>query len=190
MYCNTADPTAVRFSSPMRRSTSESPMSWLALQPPAVWREFRLRLSPAEKAKLPWQWRGWRARPAQLAPEGDWRVWLILAGRGFGKTRAGAEWVREQVESNRAGRIALVGETLADVRDVMIEGESGLLAISPPDMMPLYEPSKRRLSWPNGAIAKGGVKVSHRGGVKGDHPGGCAAFLFLGAAVAEPCDAR
>ena len=137
----------------MQMLTNESPMSWLASQPPAMWREFLARLSPPEKAKLPHQWRGWRARPNQLAPEGDWRVWLILAGRGFGKTRAGAEWVREQVEGNRVGRIALVGETLADVRDVMIEGESGLLAISPPHAMPLYEPSKRRLSWPNGAVA-------------------------------------
>src|SRR5215212_11292226 len=137
----------------MQLSTNESPMNWLASQPREVWGEFLGRLSAQEKAKLPHQWRGWRARPNQLAPEGDWRVWLILAGRGFGKTRAGAEWVREQVESNRAGRIALVGETLADVRDVMIEGESGLLAISPPHALPLYEPSKRRLSWPNGAVA-------------------------------------
>jgi phage terminase large subunit-like protein len=137
----------------MQTLINESPMNWLASQPREAWQEFLARLSPPEKAKLTHQWRGWRARPNQLAPDGDWRVWLILAGRGFGKTRAGAEWVREQVESNRAGRIALVGETLADVRDVMIEGESGILAISPPHAMPLYEPSKRRLSWPNGAVA-------------------------------------
>ena len=137
----------------MEISTNESPMNWLASQPPAAWQSFLARLKPAEKQELLYQWRGWRARPNQLAPEGAWRVWLILAGRGFGKTRSGAEWVREQIESNRVGRIALVGETSADVRSVMIEGESGILAISPPGRMPLYEPSKRRLIWPNGAVA-------------------------------------
>jgi phage terminase large subunit-like protein len=80
-------------------------------------------------------------------------VWLLLAGRGFGKSRTGAEWVRAEVESSRRKRIALVGRTAADVRDVMIEGESGILAISPPWFKPVYEPSKRRLTWPNGAIA-------------------------------------
>lgn len=80
-------------------------------------------------------------------------MWLILAGRGFGKTRSGAEWVRAQVESGRRRRIALVGETAADARAVMVEGESGLLAIAPAWMRPRYEPSRRRLVWPNGAIA-------------------------------------
>ncbi len=97
----------------------------------------------------------WRsvARPTQTAPDGRWKVWLLLAGRGFGKTRSGAEWVREQIEGGKARRMALVGPTAADVRDVMVEGESGLLAISPPWCRPVYEPSKRRLTWPNGAIA-------------------------------------
>ena len=99
-----------------------------------------------------YDWPFW-ARPNQLPPQGDWRVWLLLAGRGFGKSRTGAEWVREQVESGRSRRIALVAPTAADVRDVMIEGESGLLAICPPWNMPVYESSKRRLTWPNGAIA-------------------------------------
>src|SRR5579871_3925327 len=93
------------------------------------------------------------ARPSQLPPPGDWRIWLLLAGRGFGKTRSGAEWVRAQVETGSAKRVALVAPTAADARDVMVEGESGLLAIAPEDNRPLYEPSKRRLSWPNGAIA-------------------------------------
>jgi phage terminase large subunit-like protein len=97
----------------------------------------------------------WRrhARPKQLPPEGNWRVWLIRTGRGWGKTRAAAEWVRAEVESGRRGRIALVGRTAADVRDVIVEGESGLLAVCPPWKRPDYEPSKRRLTWPNGAIA-------------------------------------
>ena len=79
-------------------------------------------LTDEEKLKVMWDWSLW-ARPKQLAPEGDWRVWLILAGRGFGKTRSGAEWVRQQVVSNTSRRIALVGATAADVRDTMIEGE-------------------------------------------------------------------
>ena len=93
-----------------------------------------------------------QARPAQLAPDGNWRVWLILAGRGWGKTRTGAEWVRSLVAAG-CGRVALVGATAADVRETMIEGESGILSISPNNDRPIYEPSKRRLTWPNGAIA-------------------------------------
>lgn len=94
-----------------------------------------------------------RARLAQRPPEGGWRTWLALAGRGWGKTRCGAEWVRSLVEARQARRLALVAPTAADVRDVMVEGESGLLAVSPPWCRPRYEPSKRRLTWPNGAIA-------------------------------------
>lgn len=109
-------------------------------------------LTPQQAAAIYYDWRTW-ARPNQLPPEGDWRIWLLLAGRGFGKTRTGAEWVRAEVESGRRGRIALVAPTAADGRDVMVEGESGILAISPPWFRPLYEPSKRRLTWPNGAIA-------------------------------------
>lgn len=97
----------------------------------------------------------WRlhARPSQKIPEGDWRIWLILAGRGFGKTRTGAETIRHWALSNQARRIALIGDTQEDVRDIMIEGESGLLAIHPSDDRPHYESSKRRLTWKNGTIA-------------------------------------
>ena len=104
------------------------------------------------KRAVLYDWTVW-ARPAQLAPPGDWRVWLILAGRGFGKTRSGAEWIRQQVENGRVGRIALVGATAADVRDTMIEGESGLLRVFPDEVRPRYEPSKRRVTFANGAIA-------------------------------------
>jgi phage terminase large subunit-like protein len=98
-------------------------------------------------------WPFW-ARPEQLPPpEDDWRVWLMLAGRGFGKTRAGAEWVRGIAESDGAARIALVGATLGEARSVMVEGESGLLAIAPPEQRPVWEPSLRRLRWPGGAEA-------------------------------------
>ena len=93
------------------------------------------------------------ARPNQLPPPGDWQVWLLLAGRGFGKTRTLAEWVCQQAASGQAGRIAVVAATAADARDVLVEGQSGILTVSPPWFRPVYEPSKRRLTWPNGAIA-------------------------------------
>jgi phage terminase large subunit-like protein len=109
-------------------------------------------LSREQAERLRYDW-AYRARPEQLPPPGDWRVWLLLAGRGFGKTRTGAETVRTRVASGLARRIALVGPTAADVRDVMVEGESGLLAIAPPWDRPVYEPSKRRLTWPSGAVA-------------------------------------
>ncbi len=101
------------------------------------------------------EYREWEeyARPEQLPPPGDWRVWLILAGRGWGKTRAEVEWLRMQMESGRCKRMAIVGRTAADVRDVMVEGESGILEKSRPNFRPRYEPTKRRLTWPNGAIA-------------------------------------
>jgi phage terminase large subunit-like protein len=94
-----------------------------------------------------------RARLAQRPPDGDWRTWLMLAGRGFGKNRAGSEWVRSLVESGKARRVALVAATAADARDTIVEGESGILAVCPPWDRPCYEPSKRRLTWANGAIA-------------------------------------
>lgn len=98
---------------------------------------------------------GWRskARPSQLPPEGDWNGWLIKAGRGYGKTWVGANWTNELAETGAAGRIALVAPTAADARDTMVEGQSGILATAPPWFRPVYEPSKRRVIWPNGAVA-------------------------------------
>ncbi|WP_174274342.1 terminase large subunit domain-containing protein, partial [Sphingomonas bacterium] len=92
-------------------------------------------------------------RVAQAPPEGDWRTWLIMAGRGYGKTRAGAEWVRERAENDGRVRIALVAATLAEARAVMVEGETGLLAIAPDDNRPRFEPSNRKLIWRDGAQA-------------------------------------
>ena len=109
-------------------------------------------LSDEQKSQMLWDWTVW-ARPKQLPPDGSWRVWLILAGRGFGKTRTGAEFIRREVNAGRANHIALVGATAADVRDTMIEGESGLLRVFPPDQRPHYEPSKRRVTFHNGASA-------------------------------------
>jgi len=95
-------------------------------------------------------WCAW-GRPEQIAPEGDWRAWLFLGGRGAGKTRAGAEWVSAQARYRRAGRIALIAPTFHDVREVMIEGHSGLRSM--PDERPAYEAARKRLSWTNGAQA-------------------------------------
>jgi phage terminase large subunit-like protein len=94
------------------------------------------------------------ARAKQLPPTGEWNTWMLLAGRGFGKTRSGAEWVRDCVShASEKLRIALVGRTPADVRDVLIEGKSGILNITPVWDRPHYEPSKRRITWPNGCTA-------------------------------------
>ena len=97
-------------------------------------------------------WRGELARPEQLPPEGDWTTWVFMAGRGAGKTRSGSEWIHQQVRDG-VRRIALVGATAADARDVMVEGESGILATASQMSLPRYEPSRRRLTWSNGAIA-------------------------------------
>ena len=97
---------------------------------------------------LLYDWSFW-ARPNQLTPPGQWITWLILAGRGYGKTRTGAEWVRQQVKKYRY--VNLIGATADDARDIMIEGESGILSICPPSERPKYLASKRRLEWPNGA---------------------------------------
>lgn len=104
-------------------------------------------------------WQLW-ARPDQMPPKGDWTTWLVLGGRGAGKTRTGAEWIKALVHGRdpfactRYGRLALVGETFGDARDVMVEGVSGLLAVHSKSERPDWQPSRRRLVWPNGAIAQ------------------------------------
>lgn len=117
-------------------------------------------LSEEEQAELRWHWAFW-ARDNQRAPDGLWNTWLVLAGRGFGKTRMGSEWIRENVCGStpmsagpaRWGRIALVAETAADARDVMVLGDSGILACHPKDFRPDWSPTNRCLTWPNGAKA-------------------------------------
>lgn len=93
-------------------------------------------------------------RPAQLPPPGNWRIWLIMAGRGWGKTLAIVQWAIHQARALPKSRGALVAATEADARDVLVEGESGILNVAPPDFMPEYEPSKRRLTFPNGSTAR------------------------------------
>ena len=115
--------------------------------------ELARQLAPHEIAALgSWYWEGW-ARDAQLPPKEQWRTWLISAGRGFGKTRAGAEWVRDVARADGKARIALVGASLTEVRNVMVEGDSGVLAAAPGALAPVFEPSLRKLTWENGAIA-------------------------------------
>ncbi len=116
------------------------------------WQQFLADLTPEEEEELAWSWRMWR-RPNQTAPLGDWAIWYLRAGRGFGKTRTGGETTRERVESGLARYIGIVAPTAGDARDVMIEGESGLLSCFPPWHRPKYEPSKRRVTFHNGAVA-------------------------------------
>jgi phage terminase large subunit-like protein len=118
------------------------------------------RLSRSEMAFLLKDWPTF-AHEHQLPPGGDWAVWLMMGGRGAGKTRAGAEWIRARAlghgwtgEAGPAGRIALVGETYQDVREVMIEGVSGILSVHPKAERPQWNPSRRRLEWRTGAVAQ------------------------------------
>lgn len=116
-------------------------------------------LSENAQAAFPFLFDVWGMQKHQLPPEGDWTTWLILGGRGAGKTRAGAEWIRAKVEGSTplepgaCKRVALVGATLDEARDVMVHGESGIIACSPPDRRPVWNQSRRMLIWPNGAEA-------------------------------------
>lgn len=124
--------------------------SWLQSQPQAAKDKFIASLSDAELLHLQYDWDFW-ARDKQTLPTQPFFIWLILAGRGFGKTRTGAETVRKWVRTNQY--VNLIGATADDARDIMIEGESGILAICPNDERPQYVASKRRLEWQNGAIS-------------------------------------
>jgi len=114
--------------------------------------EFYLSLSPEALASLKYDWDFW-SRPNQLPPEGDWNTWVVMAGRGFGKTRMGSEWIRSLAHKYPGCRIALVAETAADARDVMIKGDSGLLSVDPTLDDDCWSPTNRCLTWPNGSRA-------------------------------------
>lgn len=141
------------------RHALKSGAEWLACAPQSVQDSFLNELSEEALLALPWLFEFW-ALEHQLPPEGDWRTWVIMGGRGAGKTRAGSEWVRAQVEGarprepGRARRVALVGETIEQVREVMVFGESGILACSPPDRRPEWQATRKQLVWPNGAVAQ------------------------------------
>lgn len=112
-------------------------------------------LDGIDPEELLWDWSMW-GRPEQIPPRDDsWDVGLFLAGRGAGKTRSAAEWVRDRAKDSTQGplRFLLVARTAADVREVLVEGESGILSVSPPSEKPEYKPSIRRLEWPNGSVA-------------------------------------
>ena len=145
--------------STLTRSDVRSGAALVASAPVAAQRDFLDALSEAELLALPYLFDFW-ALDHQVPPEGDWRTWVILGGRGAGKTRAGAEWVRSMVEGSRpkdegaARRVALIGETIEQTREVMVFGESGVLACSPPDRRPEWIAGRRMLVWPNGAEAR------------------------------------
>ncbi|MEM8728407.1 MAG: terminase family protein [Pseudomonadota bacterium] len=131
----------------------------VASAPAAQRNEFFEGLSEGALCALPYLFEFW-ALPHQLPPDGVWKSWVVMGGRGAGKTRAGAEWVRSRVEGAKpadagpARRLALIGETFDQVRDVMIFGDSGIMACSPPDRRPEWKAGERKLIWHNGAEAQ------------------------------------
>ena len=144
-------------------STPRKPKSLAALiasQPRGEIEKLINGLSPNALAALPYLFEVWAMGGHQLAPPQDWSTWLILGGRGAGKTRAGAEWVRSQVEGatplspGRRSKVCLIAETIDQAVDVMIRGDSGLLACTPADRTPVYHAGRKTLTWPNGAEAQ------------------------------------
>lgn len=148
----------------------------LSLLPDSERTQILSTLSEEEARALEFDWEFW-GRTDQLTPPEPWSIWLVLAGRGWGKTRTGAEWIRSiasgptPLARGTARRIALVAETAADGRDVLVEGDSGILSVHPKPFRPLYEPSKRRLTWPNGTIATiyNGTEPEQLRGPQHDH---------------------
>ena len=136
----------------MAERRTRTAIDWALVDQPGLVQALRADIGEAEWLALQRRW-ALLARDDQRAPAGDWLVWLMMAGRGFGKTRAGAEWVDAWARANHGGRIALVGATMDDVRHVMIEGESGLLSVAGDRIAPLWNPSLGRLIWPGGTLA-------------------------------------
>ncbi len=157
-FARTSPAGSEEAASTLTRQELRSGAAWLASAEPEEVDEFLEGLGENALMALPWLFEFW-ALPHQLPPEGDWKSWVIMGGRGAGKTRAGSEWVRRMVEGPTATapgqcqRVALVGETFDQAREVMVMGESGILACSPPDRRPVWETGRRRLVWANGATA-------------------------------------
>lgn len=124
----------------------------IAKLPPEKREEVWKSLTQEQAQEIFYNWRFW-ARPKQIPPEGDWYVWFLNAGRGFGKTRTGAEWIIERAKEHPGRWMALIARNPADARDYMIEGPGGILTHSPPWFYPKYEPTNRRILWPNGSYA-------------------------------------
>lgn len=150
-----SEPASLTYTPRAMRSGAD----WLACATPQEVEAFLDGLSDNALMALPWMFEFW-ALPHQLPPDGAWKTWVIMGGRGAGKTRAGSEWVRAEVEGaapqdlGRSRRVALVGETVEQVIKVMIEGDSGILACSPPDRRPEWQATRKQLLWPSGAIAQ------------------------------------
>lgn len=140
---------------PRPEGSKDSGRSWnagsIASLPPNIRKAWLAGLTGREIEALNEDWRFW-ARPAQVPPDGPWRLWLFMGGRGAGKTRAGAEWVAGNVLAATATRVGLVAPSFSEAREVMLSGPSGLLSIGPAELRPRYEPTRRRLEWPNGAL--------------------------------------
>ncbi len=144
----------------LREPDAKSVIDLLASASDSEIEEFLEQLSENALAALPFLFEHWAHADHQLAPEGDWRTWVIMGGRGAGKTRAGAEWIRARVEGpkpldpGRCSRIALLAETYDQAREVMLFGDSGLMACTPADRRPSWHAGRRRVEWPNGASAQ------------------------------------
>lgn len=129
----------------------ETAVERLARLSPVYRQRIIARMPIAHRRELAERW-SLRAHGGQIAPPGDWQVWLIRAGRGFGKTRAGAEWVNAAARA-RAVRVALVGATIEDARRVMVEGPSGVIAVAGADVPVVWKPARGEVRWPSGAVA-------------------------------------
>lgn len=138
---------------PLRRHEGDPLIAKVLALPPEMRAEYVAALTNDEALALLYDWRVW-ARPKQLAPPGKWTTWLNLAGRGYGKTKVGAEWIHQKAKTSTTGRGALIGITYSDIVDTMIEGEAGLLATATPDWRPVFKRQKGRVIYPNGAQCK------------------------------------
>src|SRR5262252_2662606 len=128
----------------------------IALLPESARNEVLADLTPQQAEAALYDWRGMWARPNQIQPDGEWLFWLLLAGRGFGKTKTGGETIKEWADEPLPAPINLVAPTAGEIRRVMIEGPSGLLSCYPPASRPLYEPSNgHKITFANGNVAFG-----------------------------------